>query len=162
MLMSHSPNDISKIKIDGEKLEGLSSYNTGVIVYKNNLKVNQLFTSWNNLYKKVPPKYVGDQPAFMEALLYHDVKIYVLSYVYNFRLPAFISLPPLKVKIIHGRSKNYERLDNIINKHPNNHRTWSPYWGRMFKNYRRFNRSKRIFMKLFGKRSFEKLKNRVK
>ena len=42
LLMSHSPNDISRIRIEGEKLEGISPYNTGVIVYNNSEKVKSI------------------------------------------------------------------------------------------------------------------------
>lgn len=162
ILISHSPNDISKIKIDEKKLEGLSPYNTGVIVYKNSEKVKSLFKQWKDFYTTNPAKYSSDQPALMEALLYHDIKIYVLSYVYNFRLPSFITLPPLKVKLLHGRSSNYDRLDRIINKYPHNHRTWSPYWGMMFKNYRRYRGIKNLLISIFGRTQVYKIKDLIK
>ena len=161
ILMCHASNDISKIKIDGKKLEGISPYNTGVIVFNNTEKVKSLFEHWKNLYAKNPDKYFGDQPAFMHALLYHDLKIYVLPYVYNFFFSTFITVPPLKVKILHGRSSNYEKLASVINKHPHNHRTWSPYWGRMFKNYRRYHELKKIFISILGANFFYKVKNSV-
>ena len=159
LLICHASNDISKIKIEGKKLEGLSPYNTGVIVYKNSEKVKSLFKHWKDLFTNNPAKYSSDQPAFMEALLYHDIKIYVLSYVYNFRLPSFITVPPLKVKLLHGRSSNYDRLNHIINKHKHNHRTWSPYWGMMFKSYRRFRGIKNLLISIFGRTHVHKMKD---
>ena len=159
LLISHASNDISKIKIDGKKLEGLSPYNTGVIVYNNSEKVKSFFENWKNLYSHNPEKYFSDQPAFMEALLYHDIKIYVLTYIYNFRLPSFITVPPLKVKIIHGRSSNYPKLDRILNKNQHNHRTWSPYWGMMFKNYRRYRSIKNLLISIFGRSQVHKIKD---
>ncbi len=162
MLICHASNDISKIKIEEKKLEGLSPYNTGVIVFKNSKKVESLFRHWKDLFTTNSAKYSSDQPAFMEALLYHDIKIYVLSYVYNFRFTSFITVPPLKVKLLHGRSSNYNRLDQIINKHPHNHRTWSPYWGMMFKNYRRHRRIKNLLISVFGRTQVYKIKDLVK
>ena len=162
LLICHSPNDISKIRVKGKKLEGLSPYNTGVIVFNKNTEVIKLFKEWGRFYLEKPETYSSDQPAFMEALLTHDVKIFVLSYVYNFRLPSFISLPPLKVKIIHGRASNYERLNRIINRHSDRHRTWSPYWGKIFKNYRRFQSTKKVLINVLGREKFNKLKRKLK
>lgn len=162
LLISHAPNDISKIKINDKKLEGLSPYNTGVIVYNNSEKIKSLFFHWRDLYSSKSEKYSSDQPAFMEALLNHHIKIYVLSYIYNFRTPSFITLPPLKVKIIHGRTSNYEKLDRILNKHQHNHRTWSPYWGMVFKNYRRFRSVKNFLISIFGRKQIYKIRDRLK
>ncbi|WP_452226411.1 putative nucleotide-diphospho-sugar transferase [Lacinutrix cladophorae] len=161
ILMCPSPNDISKLRINNEVLLGISHYNTGVIVYKNNDKIRDLFLHWKDLYSNNPKKYAGDQPAFSEALLKHDVKIYVLTNAYNFRFPFFITIPPLKVKILHGRSSNYSKLNKKINKHIA-HRTWSPYWERTFKDYRRLQSTKRFLIKIFGKKKYYKLENDLK
>ncbi len=59
ILICHASNDISKIKIEEKKLEGLSPYNTGVIVFKNSKKVQALFKYWKDLFTtNIIPRFV--------------------------------------------------------------------------------------------------------
>ncbi|MEM6517394.1 MAG: putative nucleotide-diphospho-sugar transferase [Bacteroidota bacterium] len=162
LLICHSPNDISKITLDGKKLKGYIPYNTGVIVFKKNDRIKKVFNAWKNLYEKNPDSYSGDQPAFMEALLNHDIKIYVLPPVYNFRFKTFNSFPPLKVKILHARSANYSRIESLVNKHADKHRSWSPYWMKTRTKYRRFFWLKQLLLKTLSQSQFNAIKKRFK
>jgi len=74
LLICHSPNDISRVKIGEKKLEGYTPYNTGVIVFKQNERIASLFRTWKRLYQNKTSTYLSDQPAFMEALLQQDIK----------------------------------------------------------------------------------------
>lgn len=121
------PNDNSDVFDEkGRLIKGYYPYNTGVIAYQNNRKMNILLTKWAEAYARHFNQYIHDQPPFMEALLSCDVKLYVMSTIYNARTPypsMFIGKP---VKIIHGRHKNYERIERILNKQHPYSRVWFP------------------------------------
>lgn len=61
----------------------------------------------------------------MEALLHSESRIYVFQNIYNARTPYCISLPSLKVKLIHGRHDNYEKIRLELNSKIKN-RVWIP------------------------------------
>ena len=61
----------------------------------------------------------------MASLLTSKVYLYVLQPIYNFRLPFFVSLPALKVKLFHGRTDDFKRIDKIVNEKLKN-RMWNP------------------------------------
>lgn len=123
--IGQDPAERSIIKVDGEELEGYTPYNCGVILFKKN-KINSiLFSEWHEYYKKDFNEYQQDQPAFMKALLKSKSRVYVFPNIYNARIPYCISLPPLKVKIIHGRYQNYEKLKRKLNSKLEN-RVWIP------------------------------------
>lgn len=121
------PNDNSDVFDDiGQLIKGYYPYNTGVIAYQNNARMQTFLKKWEKAYSQHFSSYIHDQPPFMEALLSCDVKIYVLSTIYNARTPypsMFIGKP---VKIIHGRHKNYERIQHLLNKHHPYSRVWFP------------------------------------
>lgn len=125
ILMAHSPADVSNVIIDGKKIEAYHPYNTGVIVYKKTPEVIQLFKDWLAAYQEKFEIYPSDQTPFMEALLQNKVRLYVLLPLYNFRDHFMVSLPPGKVKIIHGRPRDVRDLEVRINKNIG-HRTWLP------------------------------------
>lgn len=125
ILMAHSPADVSKVVINGKEIEGYHPYNTGIIVYKKTPEVVQLFKDWLAAYQKKFEIYPSDQTPFMEALLKNKVRLYVLLPFYNFREHFMVSLPPGRVKIIHGRPRDVVDLEKRIN-HNIGHRTWLP------------------------------------
>lgn len=125
ILIAHSPADVSKVVIDGKKIEGYHPYNTGVIVYKKTPEVVQLFKDWLTAYQEKFDIYPSDQTPFMEALLKNKVRLYVLLPFYNFREHFMVSLPPGRVKIIHGRPRDVIDLEKRINANIG-HRTWLP------------------------------------
>lgn len=125
ILMAHSPADVSKVIADGKEIEGYHPYNTGVMVYKKTPEVVQLFKDWLKAYQENFDIYPSDQTPFMEALLKHQVRLYVLLPFYNFREHFMVSLPPGRVKIIHGRPRDVADLEKRINENLG-HRTWLP------------------------------------
>jgi len=125
LLISHAPADINIIKVNDIPLHGYTPYNTGVIVFNQTKWVLNFFKKWIEIYSGKFQNFPHDQPAFMEALLFCNLKIYVLHSIYNYRIPFIISTLPAKVKIIHGRHSNYEELSEIINSRLMN-RAWIP------------------------------------
>lgn len=125
ILIAHSPADVSKVVIDGKEIEGYHPYNTGVVVYKKTPEVVQLFKDWLAAYQEKFDIYPSDQTPFMEALLKNKVRLYVLLPFYNFREHFMVSLPPGRVKIIHGRPRDVLDLERRINENIG-HRTWLP------------------------------------
>lgn len=121
--IAHAPDDKTKVVLDHKEFEGYYPYNTGVIVFNNNPKIKKLFQDWLSIYKRKFDIYPHDQAPFMEALLINDLKIHVFHQIYNFRLPYYIAIPGLKVKILHGRTNDFNLIANKINKHLYN-RVW--------------------------------------
>ncbi len=127
LCMAHCPVDMYNVYNHREQLvSGCYAYNSGVIVYKRNESSRKLFNKFLEVFRHHRHLYWGDQIALMEAILYTDVKIYVLQSIYNFRTPYVQSFPGLRVKIIHGRVKNFEKTAKIINKFENKNRVWIP------------------------------------
>ncbi len=125
--MTHCPVDMYKVYDSGGQIvKGCYPYNSGVMVYKRNEKTQQLFNRLLQVFTEHNHLYWNDQIALMEAILYTDVRIYVLQSIYNFRTPYVQSFPGLKVKIIHGRVKNFEKTAKAINKFEDKNRVWIP------------------------------------
>ena len=125
LLIAPAPSDPSKILDNGRLVNGYFAYNTGVIVYQKNNNTHKLFTEWLKAYQIAINHYPHDQGPFMAALLRNPVHYYVLQPIYNFRTPFFVSLPAAKVKLIHGRVENYDRVKKAVNARICN-RAWDP------------------------------------
>lgn len=125
LLIAHAPADKSEVDLEGKKLTGYHPYNTGVIVFKNNEATDKLISDWIDIYKRKFNIYPHDQTPFMESLLVNQIKLYVLKPIYNFRVPFIVALPGLRVKLLHGRVKNFEILAKKLNSKMI-HRAWIP------------------------------------
>ncbi len=125
LLLSQAPCSDAMVKINEKFLKGYFSYNTGVILFKKNQQNSLFFENWLKIFEKKLGLYHQDQPAFMEALLTSKSRVYTLQVIYNARTIFFLSLPYLKVKIIHGRHENYEKIIKKINLNAKN-RAWNP------------------------------------
>ena len=125
LLLAHSPADVSQVIWKEEKIKGLHPYNTGILVFKKSEKMSLFLADWLETYERKYTQYPSDQTPFMEALIRSQLSHYVLLPFYNFREHFLVSLPPGKVKIIHGRPKNPEKLARIINADLR-HRAWLP------------------------------------
>lgn len=125
--VSYSPADNSNVLInEKEILNGYMPYNTGVIVFKKNQKVMDFLECWEKIYISRINEYdYNDQRSFMEALIFSDISVYCLHNIYNARINHIIGIIPEYVKIIHGRSTNYEEVKKSINKIRDN-RVWIP------------------------------------
>lgn len=114
LLICHDQARNPKIVVAEKEVDGYEAYNTGVMVYINNDRINELFKKWLFVYKEKYKLYPHDQPPLMEALLYRDVKLYVLPIIYNFRF-GFYGYLKGEVKIIHGRSNDFVSYNKKIN-----------------------------------------------
>lgn len=126
LLIAQDPSDNSTVKRGQLTLEGYYPYNTGVIIFNNNTSIKKFFNDWILAFQKNYENYIHDQPAFMDALLSHSLKYYVLPNIYNLRKPAFAAILGEKVKLIHGRMDDFEHIALTLNKHSAEHRVWIP------------------------------------
>lgn len=125
LLIAPDASDRSRVVIADKVMEGYIPYNTGIIVFKESDKVKKLLTNWFDIYKEKIDIYQQDQPAFIEALLLNPINLYALHSNYNFRLPCYTAVPNGFVKIVHGRSIDFNQLESEINRSEVN-RGWSP------------------------------------
>lgn len=128
--MSTAPAEKNESVVDGKALIGYIPYNTGVVLHRKNSHNEFLFAEWCRIFNK---RIRGmneckdsetDQTAFMDALLRSESRVYVLPSVWNARIPFFMALND-KVKIVHGRCKDYEALRPRMNISAS-HRCWNP------------------------------------
>lgn len=92
--------------------------NTGVIAYRMNAEVKACFRLWETLYKEQLARQgrVGhDQPGFRQALWESDIRFYVLPSEYNLRTVMPGCAGKQRVRIIHGRAKNLQKLADAVN-----------------------------------------------
>ena len=121
------PNDNSAVFDEQNQIvEGYYPYNTGIIAYKKKGGTDLFLEKWADAYIRHFDKYIHDQPPFVEALLYCDVKLYVMSTIYNARTPYPSMFIGKRVKIIHGRHRNYPRIERILNRKHLHNRVWYP------------------------------------
>ena len=100
-------------------LEGIPSsfteFNTGMIAFRSNERVQRFFLEWLRLYDQIDTK--NDQPAFRKALWQNtELKWYVLPPEYNFRtiFPGFAG-GGSEVKIVHGRHSDWDYVVKRLN-----------------------------------------------
>lgn len=125
LMICHDYQENSYALVNGNELRGYHTYNTGVIVFDKNSKVIEFLQNWANIFIGKMDQYWSDQPAFMEALLYSDIKTYSLQTLYNFRFNQFLPISHKKVKILHGRHSDLEGIGKLIN-NSTEHRSWDP------------------------------------
>jgi len=90
-------------------------YNTGVIGFKNT-KSNEFINEWKRAYKKNLEDGIRmNQPSFRETLYTSDLRIATLPTEYNCRV-NFGGYLTDEVRILHGRSTNYQKLINELNR----------------------------------------------
>ncbi|MEG3639880.1 hypothetical protein [Magnetococcus sp. PR-3] len=97
-------------------------FNTGVILYRNNAAMKQLFQNWLNIYQEqmvaFGGKYGGlhDQPGFRQAVWHSSIHYHVLTPEDNFRY-IFPAVAHGHVRIFHGRDRDmqlqYKRVDRV-------------------------------------------------
>ena len=101
-------------------------FNTGFMAFKKNKMTDSVFKEWERLYsyqlqKKIPVPH--DQPAFREALYQSKLSVFIFPNEYNFRIntPNFAG-KNMKVKVLHGRVKDFKNVEDIVNKNFSNAR----------------------------------------
>lgn len=114
--------------------------NTGVILYQKNDANDALFQSWLDTYSQKLSNNSNlkqsDQTSFVEALMQSKSRVYPLPLEWNARF-CFINSFCEPVKILHGYSRNIEKIARSINTNANSSRVWIPHLKRciVFKPY---------------------------
>ena len=80
--------------------DSFPEFNSGVMVFRNNPKVMELFEKWNSIYQDRKERM--DQPALREALFKTNIEMTVLPPEYNCRW-SVAGIVSDEVKIYHGR-----------------------------------------------------------
>ncbi|RJQ17473.1 MAG: hypothetical protein C4560_08590 [Nitrospiraceae bacterium] len=108
-----------------EGFEDHKEFNTGVILFNNNSKVQKLFELWEKTFETRKHLDSHDQPSMAIALAYSDVKFGVLPNEYNVRAiyPEVLSR---EVTIIHARLRDYQKTLKKLNKNSDMARNWLP------------------------------------
>jgi hypothetical protein len=104
--------------------------NCGVIAWRSTERVADFMRDWEETHvawleedvleglpgnREHPSRtYPGDQPAFRRCAWQHGMHLYVLPHEYNLRL-GFLTTVVGKVRVIHGRFGDYERLEAHMN-----------------------------------------------
>jgi hypothetical protein len=109
LAVTHSPgrpelDDRHDHFLNGEIPDSFPLYNSGVIAYADNKRVQEVFTKWNQLYEQYS-HFEGmewNQPSFRAALYMSDVDLVTLHKEYNCRFPYPNGVTG-DVKILHGR-----------------------------------------------------------
>jgi len=124
-------------------------FNTGVVVWRANDRTAAFMRSWEETYlawlrdepflgagkasvrrraRLLPgrdPSWGGaaDQPAFRRCAWQHDVRLFVLGPEYNLRLGVPTTVVE-RVRVIHGRHRNYDALAARVNADEQRPRVW--------------------------------------
>lgn len=118
LLICHDYFDKAVISHQGKEVKGYYPYNTGVVAYRKSEAILAFLELWQKLYLEELDSFWSDQPAFMKALMLSEVRIHVLSSIYNFRFLNNVAFPENeKVKIIHGRCTmaEFETIKTRVN-----------------------------------------------
>ncbi|NME68172.1 putative nucleotide-diphospho-sugar transferase [Flammeovirga aprica] len=110
--------DKNNIQINGKVVEGYYPYNTGVLAFSKTQQTKRFIDDWLSIYIEELQDFWSDQQAFMKALIKVNVKLFVLSSIYNFRFLNNVGLPDAeKVRILHSRSSKEEfiRIAKLVN-----------------------------------------------
>ena len=107
----------------------LGYYNCGFIAFRKSNKTDILFKTWGKEFLDFEELEPADQGPLIRALVNTDLRFITLPKEYNTRLFSKCTSIHGKVKIIHGRAKNPEKLINKINNFDlvsNGSRVWIP------------------------------------
>lgn len=133
MAVAHAPAD--RETPDPGIPAAFFNLNTGVVPYRRSAAMLQFLSAWRATYRNwtVSPPFPGagldhgpaDQPAFRHCLWESALNFYVLPAEYNYR-SIFPGRAVAAVKIIHGRSDDYEQLESVLNEYLGM-RTFGPF-----------------------------------
>jgi len=118
-----------KRKVIGEDIPySFSPIQSGLLLYKNNLRIKQWLTKLLNLYQK--KMFFDDQVSIRELLWKTNIRFYILPPEYNFNSIEFIkncqknNFKEARPKIFHytkHKNENIEKLTNFIYKRKRNY-----------------------------------------
>jgi len=114
--VSHDPSREWMHRKEVDIPECFSEPNTGVIAFNSTASVMDLLSNWETLYslQENQHRYPHDQPTFRRALYFSKVTFSILPPEYNARL-IYPIMVARKVKIIHARCDNLNRLHKVLN-----------------------------------------------
>lgn len=104
--------------------------NTGVIAYRLTPEVREMFARWQSLYEAeiaASGQMGSDQPSFRQAVWESRIPLYVFAPEYNFRTTMPAATGRVRVRIIHGRDADMNRLEERVNG-SRNIRVFLPGW----------------------------------
>lgn len=101
--------------------DSFPEFNCGVVLFQRSDKVNKFLTDWMEKYIDQRQQGIsipsGDQPAFRETLFLSDLRHATLTPEYNCRFNMG-SMVSHTVKIVHGRTTDFDCLKERINRGP--------------------------------------------
>lgn len=107
-----------QMKMVPEIPDWFPEFNTGVIGFNKSDVCEKVIAKWLYIYRsqlqenKKPPH---DQPAFRQAMFESGASIYALPEEFNFRTAQpNVVWANSKVKVIHGRHSDYEKLGTLL------------------------------------------------
>lgn len=111
---------------DPEVPTAFSEFNTGLVAWHAGRRTAAFLECWQQTYvawQREPPfplagepRGIADQPAFRRCAWKHRMRIMVLPPEYNYRTSAPGTVVG-KVRVIHGRHDDYERMARKLNEH---------------------------------------------
>jgi hypothetical protein len=120
LCMASAPGDMHVPCVDGKRLVAYTPYNCGAIAFVKNVRNEQLFHAWRDIYREklesgeLERTKGTDQTSFMEALLHSPSRVYVMANIWNARTTKYIALKDA-VRLVHGRHDDYYRLQKRLN-----------------------------------------------
>jgi hypothetical protein len=114
LCMAHGTNDRTTVTFGGKALAGYTPYNMGVMLFRVESGMRQLFDACARIYAEKIDIYPHDQPAFMEALLQTRCRVYVLQNNYNART-VYLDKYYGRVMLLHGRHRDLDLVAARIN-----------------------------------------------
>lgn len=123
---THAPGRItSKPKDPLDIPRAFPEVNVGVMGILRSQYTIWLMQKWYEVYRKEPERYNNNDQGPLRKVLWENskVRLYVLPPEYNMRW-GFGGFAKYKVKVLHGRSKNYAGVCNRLNENGGAMRGW--------------------------------------
>ncbi len=92
-----------------------SEFNTGVIAFRRNARVERFFQDWREEYNRLrkDPGFVSDQPSFRSTLYKSDLRVAPLPSEFHF-LANYPNAALWKARLLHGRG-DYVEMERLAN-----------------------------------------------
>ena len=127
LAVPHAPYRLANMGLPGKFPDFLSNnvpdcfpgMNTGMLLFKRSLKVQDLFAKWNEYHERLCALIPGapQQPAFRTALYHSDLRFAIIPEEYHCRF-IFPFKVCGKVKVLHGRHPDIESVALRLNQQP--------------------------------------------
>ena len=115
LALAHGTNDRSVVRIRGARIQGITPYNCGVILFRRTEAVRELFELWRSCYESQVDQLPHDQPAFLEAYSLTNCRTYVLQNNWNARF-IYPEKYAGEVVLLHGRHRDLDYIGRKINR----------------------------------------------